>query len=85
MSVVQISLIIVPFLSLISQVLSLMRTTKEVDPHPRIASCVNMWSVIFLFVLSFFIFCHLLDVGACTCHIAQEGQLEWTTLAEVSG
>jgi hypothetical protein len=40
MFVVQISfLIIVPFLSLISQNLSLMHITKEVHPHPRIATC----------------------------------------------
>jgi hypothetical protein len=35
--------------------------------HPRIASCVNMWSVFFFFY--FFLFCcwccHLLNVGAC--------------------
>ena len=42
MFVVQISLVIVTFLSLISQNLSLMQTTKEVNPHPRIAPCVNM-------------------------------------------
>jgi hypothetical protein len=27
--------------------LSLMQTTQEVNPHPRIAPCVNMWSVFF--------------------------------------
>ena len=32
--------------------LSLMQATKEVDPHPCIAPCVNMWSV------TFFFFCH---------------------------
>jgi hypothetical protein len=57
-----------------------MQSTKEVSPHPRIAPCVNMWSVTFLFLLLFFL-CHLLNVGACLCHIAQEGQVEWTTLA----
>ena len=45
MFVVQISLLIVTFLSLISQILSWMQTTKEDNPHPRIAPCVNMWSV----------------------------------------
>ena len=84
MFVVQVSLlIIVQFLSLISQNLSLMQTTKEVHPHPRIATCVNMWSVIFLFFLFLFFFFlyHLLDVGACVGHIAREGQVEWTALA----
>jgi hypothetical protein len=33
-----------------------------------------MWSVTFFFFL-----CHLLNVGACICHIAWEGQVEWTT------
>ena len=53
-----------------------MQTTKEVNPHPRIAPCVNMWSVFFFF----FFFCHLLNVGACVRHIVREGQVEWTTL-----
>ena len=75
MFVVEISLLIVTFLSLISQTLSLMQTIKEVNPHPCIAPCVNMWSVTFFF----FFFCHLLNVGACICHIAWEGQVEWTT------
>ena len=78
MFVVQISLLIVTFLSLISQNLSLMQITKEINPHPRIAPCVNMWSVTFLFL--FFFFCHLLNVGACVYHIAREGEVEWTTL-----
>jgi hypothetical protein len=76
MFVAQISLIFVTFLSLISQHLSLTRTAKEVNPHPRIVPCVNMWSVTFLFL---FFLCHLLNVGACICHIAQESQVEWTT------
>ena len=71
MFVVQISLFIVTFLSLISQILSLMQATKEVNPHPRIVPCVNMWSVFFFFFL-----CHLLNVGACICHIAREGEVE---------
>ena len=33
-----------------------------------------MWSVTFFFFL-----CHLLNVGACICHIVQEGLVEWTT------
>ena len=49
MFVVQISLLVVIFLSLISQVLSLVQATKEVNSHPRIALCVNMWSVFFFF------------------------------------
>ena len=40
MYVVQISLLTITFLSLISQNLSLMQTTQEVNPHPRIAPCV---------------------------------------------
>ena len=55
-----------------------MQTTKEVNPHPRIVPCVNMWIV-------FFFLCHLLNVEACTCHIAVEGQVEWTTPPEVRG
>ena len=77
MWIVQISLHIVIFLSLISQILSLMETTKEVNPRPRIASHVNMWSVTFLFL------CHLWNVGACICHITLEGRVEWTTPTEV--
>ena len=75
MFVFQISLLIVTFFSFISQNLSLMQTTKEVNRSPRIAPCVNMWSVTFFF----FFFCHLLNVGACIHHIVREGQLEWTT------
>ena len=71
MFVVQISVLIVTSLSLISRNLSLMQTTNEVNPHPRFVSCVNMWSVFFFF---FF-----LNVRACICHIALEGQVEWTT------
>ena len=77
MFVVQISLFIVTFLSLISQNLSLMQTTKEVNPHLCIAPCVNMWSATFFFF--FFFFCHILNVGACIYHIVQEGQVDWTT------
>ena len=35
-----------------------MQTTQEVNPHPRIAPCVDMWSAIFFFL------CHLMNVGA---------------------
>jgi hypothetical protein len=45
--VVQISLLIVTFLSFISYILSLMQTTQEVNPHPCIALCVNICSVFF--------------------------------------
>ena len=44
-----------------------MQSIKEVNPHPRIAPYVNMWSVFFFFL------CHLLNVGGCIRHIAQEG------------
>ena len=66
--VVQVSLLIVTFLSFTSRNLSIMQTTKEVSPHPHIASCVNMRSVVFFF----FFLCRLLDVGACVRHIAHE-------------
>ena len=78
MFVVQISLLIVTFLSLISKNVSLMQTTKEISPHPRSAPCVNVWSATFLFSFFFFL-CHLLNVGACTRHITREGQVKWTT------
>ena len=78
MFVVQILLLIVTFLSLISSNLSLMQTTKVVNPHPRIVTCVNMWSVTFL-IFFFFSCCHLLNIDACICHIVWEGQVEWTT------
>jgi hypothetical protein len=68
MFVVQISPLIVTFLSLISLNLSLMQTIKAVNLRPRIAPCVNMGS--------FFFFFHLLNVGACVCHIVWEGQVE---------
>ena len=45
MFVVQISLLVVTFISLTSRNLSLTQTIKEVNPHPRIAPCVNIWSV----------------------------------------
>ena len=83
MFVTQISLLIVRFLSLIPQNLSSIQTTQEVNSHLHIATCVNMWSVTFLFLL--FFLCHLLNVGACVHHIAQEGQVEWTTLSYVTG
>ena len=42
MFIVQISLFIVTFLSfIISYILSLMQTTKEFNPHLRIASCAQ--------------------------------------------
>jgi hypothetical protein len=74
--IVQISLLIVTFHSFISQDLSLMQTTKEVNPHHRIAPCVHMWSATFLFLFFLFFSCHLLNVVACVCHIAREGQVE---------
>jgi hypothetical protein len=68
---VQISLLIVTFLSLISRNLSLMETTKEVNPHSCIAPCANMWSVFFFF---FFFLCHLLNVRAWISYITHDGQ-----------
>ena len=55
MFLVQISLLIVTFLSLMSRVLPLVQTIIEVNPHPHIVPCVNMWSVFFFFS------CHLLN------------------------
>ena len=74
MSAIQISLLSVTFLPLISRNLSLMQTTK-VNLHPRIAPCVNLWSVFFFF---FFVCCYLLYVGACVRHVVRKGQVEWT-------
>jgi hypothetical protein len=51
MFIVQTLLLIVTFLSFISRNLSSMQTTQAVNPHPRIAPCVNMWSVTFFFFL----------------------------------
>ena len=79
MFLVQILLFIVTFFSLISRILSLMQTTKEVNTHPCIAPCTITWSV------NFFFLCHLLDVGACHCHVVWEGQVEWATPTEVRG
>jgi hypothetical protein len=78
--VVHNSLLIVTFLFLILRNLLVMQTTKEVNPLPRTALCVNMWSVAFFFFL-----CHLLNVGACICHTAMEGQVEWTIRVKVMG
>ena len=78
MCVVQVSHLVVTCLSLISRVLSLMQTTKEVNPHPHIAPCVNMWSVNFLFLFLIFFLCHLLNVGACMCQIARELKAKWS-------
>jgi hypothetical protein len=82
MFVVQISLFIVTFNSLISRNLSLMQATQEVNPHPHIASSVNMWSVFFFFFFFFFFLCHLLNVGACVCHVTWEGQVERTSVGD---
>ena len=73
MFVVQISLLIVTFLSLTSQNLSFMQTIQGVNPHPHIAPCFNTWSVIFFFFLLFL--CHLLNFGACIC---QPGKAKWS-------
>jgi hypothetical protein len=54
---------------------------NEVNPHPRIVLGVNMWSATLLLIILLLLLCHLLNVGACVQHIAQEGQVEWTTLA----
>ena len=84
MFIVQILLLIVTSFSLISRTLSLMQTIIEVNPHPRIAPCVNMWSFTFLFLFFFFFLYHFY----CWCmHMRHrpEGQVEWTTPMEVRG
>ena len=81
MFVVQISLLIVTFLSLISRNLSLMQSTQEVNPHRHIAPCVSMWSVTFLFF--FFSLCHLLNVGACICDIARPSGVDHTSIGDM--
>ena len=63
MFVVQISLFIVTLLSPLSLNLSLLQTTQEVNPHPHIAPCVNMWCVTFL-IFFFFFLCHFVE---CWC------------------
>ena len=78
MFVVQVSLLIITFISLISQILSLLQTTKEVNPHLCIAPSANMWSVFFFF---FFFLCHLLNDLVCICYIAREGQVHKMSLA----
>ena len=42
MFIVQTSLLIVTFLSLLSRISSLMQTTKKANPHSHITPCVNM-------------------------------------------
>ena len=64
MFVVQISLLIVAFPSLISQDLSLMQITKEVNLHTHIAPYVNMWGVTFS---SFFVSFLLMPLVECWC------------------
>ena len=49
-----------------------MQTIKEVNPHPHIVPCVNMWSVTFSF---FFYLCHVLNVGTCIC--IAPGKAKW--------
>jgi hypothetical protein len=58
MFVVQISLLIVTFLSLVSRTLSSMQTTEEVHLHSRSAPHVNMWSFTFLLLFFLFFLCH---------------------------
>ena len=65
MFVVQISLLIVSFLSLISWILSLIQTTNEVNSHPGIAPCVNMWSVTFFILIHILIL--LMPLVECWC------------------
>ena len=64
MFIVQISLLIVTILSLISQILSLMQTTKEVNPHPHCTMCQHVERHLLLLLL-------LLPFVECWCmHMA---------------
>ena len=65
MFLVQISLLMVTFFSLISRVLPLMQTTIEGKPHPRIVPCVNMWSVFFFFFICHLLNCWCMDMSHC--------------------
>ena len=81
MFVVQISFLIVTFLSLISRILSLVQTTQEVNPHPRIAPCVTMWSATFVFL---FFFPFLMPLVECWCmhmshHVGRPSGVDHTT------
>jgi hypothetical protein len=40
-----------------------MQTTQEVNPHPRVVPCVNMWSVTFLRLFSSFLLMPLVECG----------------------
>ena len=68
MFVVQISLLIVTFLSLISRICHQCKPPKK-STHTS----------------SSYYYVTLLNVGACVRHIALEGQVEWTTLVQVTG
>ena len=67
MLVAQISLLIVTFLSLISRNLLLMQATKEVNPHPRIAPCLNTWSCHLILILLFLLLLMSLVKFGCMC------------------
>ena len=60
MFVVQVSLLTDTFFVLISQILSVMQTTKEVNPHPHIALCVNQYMKCHFFPIFFYFFLMLL-------------------------
>ena len=86
MFIVPISLLIVTFLSHISQFffLSLMQNTKEVNPHLRSAPCFNMWShwsVTLLFILSVLLLL-LMPQVECWVHAyaTSHGKVNWSGL-----
>ena len=64
MFVVQISLLIITFLSLISQIVSLTQTTQEVNPHPRIAQYVECHLLILTLLLLHLL---LMPLVECWC------------------
>ena len=59
------SLFIVTFISLTSQVIPIMQTTKEVNPHPHVTLHANIWSVFFFFFFLSHLNCWCMDLPHC--------------------
>ena len=80
--IVQISLLIVTFLSLVSHFFlgHLCKMSKK-STHTlalRHVECHLLVLILLLLMVPY-----LLNIGACICHIGQECQVEWTTPREV--
>ena len=84
MCVVHISLLTVTLLSLISRIFidANHRRSRPTPSHYTMCQYVEYHLLLLLLLL---FWCHLLNVGACICHIAREGHMEWTTLTEMRG